>query len=269
MDVTFNLNRREKLSPHTVFSFVNVKCNLLKVFWKPSRQEATSHFCLPRASNRLKCRLECRLLITTVLKAAGSWNSSLVTDGPEWACTAVKYNVSNVCMEPNILLRNWLWVSHSQYLLVPLRKLYISQKMIPRTQIVCKGRLFYSAEAQHVGVSHYQDRETTKWTRRPNLKHIREILGGDLYLVPSRGTFHYQDLGTGNCCWGGLETIAEEVCSWPIVLAPGQVAGQLLRLGLTWTCSVLGNRYLVLASWTSNLKPVMESAYLLSLVAPA
>ena len=38
----------------------------------------------------------------------------------------------------------------------------VQPKMIPQTQIVCKCRVFYSAEVQHAGVSHYQDRETTK-----------------------------------------------------------------------------------------------------------
>ena len=66
--------------------------------------------------------------------------------------------------------------------------------------------------------------------------------------------------------WGGIETVTEEVTEevWKllgsIVLASGQVAGQLLRPGLAWICPVLGNRDLVLVSLTGNLKPVMESA---------
>ena len=62
-------------------------------------------------------------------------------------------------------------------------------------------------------------------------------------------------------CWGGLETVTEEV--WKLLLThcpclrPG---GALLRPGLAWTCPVLGNRDLGLVSLTANLKPVMESA---------
>ena len=61
----------------------------------------------------------------------------------------------------------------------------------------------------------------------------------------------------------GLETCWRRsgTCCGPIVLASGQVAGQLLRPGLTWNCSVLRNRDLGLVSLTANLKPVMESVW--------
>ena len=60
-------------------------------------------------------------------------------------------------------------------------------------------------------------------------------------------------------CWGGLETVAEEV--WKLLLThcpclrPGGGAASE-----AWTCPVLGNRDLGLVSLTANLKPVMESA---------
>jgi hypothetical protein len=66
--------------------------------------------------------------------------------------------------------------------------------------------------------------------------------------------------------WGGLETLTEEVAEevWKvlgsIVLASGQVAGQLLRAGLDWNCPVLRNKDFGIVSLTINLKPVMKSA---------
>jgi hypothetical protein len=48
---------------------------------------------------------------------------------------------------------------------------------------------------------------------RPDLKHIRRVLGvDDLYFVPSRGysrTITGVVREAGNCFWGGLETVAD------------------------------------------------------------
>ena len=64
-------------------------------------------------------------------------------------------------------------------------------------------------------------------------------------------------------CWGGLETVAEEVAEevWKLLLThcpclrPGGGAASE-----AWTCPVLGNRDLGLVSLTGILKPVMQSA---------
>lgn len=53
-------------------------------------------------------------------------------------------------------------------------------------------------------------------------------------LLPSLGTLNYQGVGAGNCCWGGLETVVEEV--WKLllamVLASGLVVEKLLSPAL-------------------------------------
>ena len=100
-------------------------------------------------------------------------------------------------------------------------------------------RVFCSAEIQHAGVPHYQNRETNKCTDRPDLNTLGNSRVGYLYvnlLGPSLWTFHYWGVRAGN-----LLEVGSGNCCWPIVLASGQVAGQLLRPGLAWTCPVLGN----------------------------
>jgi hypothetical protein len=119
-----------------------------------------------------------------------------------------------------------------------------------------------------LGSPRYQERETSKWTQRSDLKQLGDSRIGDLHdnlLGPPRWTFHYQGVGAGNLL-GGLETVIEEVAEevWKLLLThcpclrPG---GRAASEG--WTCLDLPS------SWkhrlrsnllTENLKPAMESA---------
>lgn len=65
--------------------------------------------------------------------------------------------------------------------------------------------MFYSAEYHHVGVTCYQDSQSSELTG------LIESTSGDsgvndLHLALSLRTLYYQVVETRNCCWWGLET---------------------------------------------------------------
>jgi hypothetical protein len=97
---------------------------------------------------------------------------------------------------------------------------------------------------------------------------------GDLHLLgPSLWVFHYQGVGagnllgmSGNCCCGGLETVAANVAEeiWKLLLThcPCLRPDGGAASGLAWNCPVFRKQDLGLVSVTSNLKPVTESAFM-------
>ena len=131
--------------------------------------------------------------------------------------------------------------------------------VIPNSNSITQ-RVFYSAEVQHAGVSHYQNRETTKWACRPDLKHIREFQGR-WPLRWSIGSTSTEVWGagnllgkSGNCCWGSSwGSLGTSVIHCPCPRTDGRAVSE------AWTCPVLKNRDLGLVSLTASLKHVMES----------
>ena len=125
-------------------------------------------------------------------------------------------------------------------------------RMIPWTHIAWKRNECFILQKSSMLGSPITKLESPQVSCRTALKHISEFLGWWplLMLGPSLQTFHYQGMGAGNLLGRSGN------CCWPIVLASGQVAGQLLKPGVAWSCLELPS------SWKQRFRPSLLNCHI-------